>query len=117
MKGKIWLRELGTRGLGWSDAIHPPVKNWWQRWFLSLNRLKYLDFPRWVFPGESRISAIELYTFCDTSEEAYATLAYVRIIFRDSSVLVRHVKGGTKLNLPEDSFSTKIGAERCPSWS
>ena len=97
VKGKIRLRELGTKGLDWSDQVVGEDKRWWEQWFNTLGQLKHVEIPRCLFPDEDNIDRIELHTFCDSSEEAYAAVVYVRSVYKDDRVLIRHVKAATKL--------------------
>ena len=97
VKGRIRHRELGIRGLAWTDKVDDGERKWWQAWFAILRQLKYVEYPRCLFPNEDHIIRIELHTFCDASTEAFAAVVYVRSIYDDGQVVIRHVKGGTKL--------------------
>ena len=97
IKGRIRHRELGIRGLSWTDAVDDREKEWWQSWFIILRQLNYVEFPRCLFPNEDHITRIELHTFCDASTEAYAAVVYVRNIYDNGQIIIRHIKGGTKL--------------------
>ena len=98
VKGKIRLRELAVRGLRWNDPVPPDLKDWWLQWFAILGQLRYIEFPRCLFLDEGFIVRMELHTFCDASEEAYAAVVNIRNVYDDGRVLVRQVKGGTKLS-------------------
>ena len=56
-----------------------------------------IEVPRCLFPSAGEIVCLELHTFCDTSEEAYAAVTYSRAVYRDGAVVVRNVKVVTKL--------------------
>ena len=53
--------------------------------------------PRYLLPQGSDMQSLEIHTFGDDSEEAYAVVVYSRCVMRDGSVIVRHVKAATKL--------------------
>jgi hypothetical protein len=97
VKAKIKLRELGTRGLDWKDAVTEEDKEWWSKWFQALQELNNLATPRCLFPQEGNIDRSELHTFSDASEEAYASAVYLRHVYRDGTAVVRLVMAKTKL--------------------
>ena len=97
IKGRIRHRELGIRGFNWTDAVDDREKEWWQSWFTILRQLNYVEFPRCLFPNEDHIVKTELHTFCDASTEAFAAVVYIRNVYDDGEIVIRHVKGGTKL--------------------
>ncbi len=58
-----------------------------------------VKFPRCLFPREDNINMVEVHTFTDASEEAYAAVTCTRIVYRNESVLPQCVKPSTKLVL------------------
>lgn len=66
---------MGLKGLDWIDVITGDDETWWRRWFIY---------------GE-------LHVFCDASEEAYATVIYLRVHYSDGCVLIRQVRAANKL--------------------
>lgn len=64
----------------------------------------HIEFPRCLFPRENSVDHIEPHTFCDASIEAYAVVVYVRAVYKDGTIIVQHVKAGTKL-APRKAFS------------
>ncbi|XP_045028164.1 uncharacterized protein LOC123471199 [Daphnia magna] len=101
---KIKLRELGTKGLQWNDLVSSDDRDWWEEWFSVLQQLNDIDIPRCLFPDEENITRSELHAFGDASEEAYAAVIYIRNVYSDGRVLVRHVRASTKL-APKRSIS------------
>lgn len=97
MKGKARLRELGVKGFDWNTEVAGEERHWWQQWFSTLQQLQEIEFPRCIFPDEERVTRVELHTFCDASEEAYATVTYIRNVYEDGSIIVRQVKASNKL--------------------
>ena len=97
VKAKIRLRVLGLKGLGWADLIAGDDEVWWRNWFLSLEQLNTLKMPRCLFPDQVQISMVELHAFGDASEEAYAAVIYLRVVYSDGRILVRQVKAANKI--------------------
>ena len=97
VKAKIRLRELGVKGLKWDDAVTGEDRAWWEQYFAQLEQLREIQYPRCLFPEEENIVRTELHTFTDASEEACSASSYLRHVYRDGRVLVRHVKSVTKL--------------------
>jgi hypothetical protein len=97
VKAKIRLRELGQKGLKWTDVVEGEDRRWWDQWFETVLQLNDVKMPRCLFPDSANIVSSELHTFCDASEEAYAAVVYVRSVYGDGSVVVRQVKATNKL--------------------
>ena len=72
VKAKVKLRELGTRGLT-SDVLIPEEDRLgWQEWLGAINQLNKFQVPRCLLVNEDGITQMELHTFTDASEEAFA---------------------------------------------
>ena len=97
VKAKIRLRELGFRGLKWSDAVVNDEFEWWKSWVASLRQLADLEVPRCLFPKTSDLVSLHLHTFGDASGEAYAAVTYTRAEYANGEFIVRLVKAATKL--------------------
>ncbi|XP_045023412.1 uncharacterized protein LOC116935800 [Daphnia magna] len=97
LKAKVKLRELQIQGLQWTDEVTGEAEQWWKKWFETLKQLNDLEIPRCLFEREDFIVRTELHSFGDASEEAYAAVVYLRNVYVDGTVLVRHVRASTKL--------------------
>ena len=86
VKAKIRLRALGTRGLDWTTEIPAEDRAWWMDWFGVLQQLNNIEVPCCLIPNAGGIVCLELHTFCDASEEAYATVTYSRAVYRDGAI-------------------------------
>lgn len=71
-------------------------ESWRGNWFVTLLELNALEIPRCLFPEKSNITSIELHTFFDASEEAFAALVYVRTLYSDGNILIRQIKATIK---------------------
>lgn len=97
MKAKIRLRELGVKGLKWSDPATGEDLSWWTQWVASLEQLAKLEVLRCLFPDRPDLVNLQLLTFVDASEEAYAAVTYTRAEYTAGRVIVRLGKAATKL--------------------
>ncbi|XP_032784829.2 uncharacterized protein LOC116922564 [Daphnia magna] len=97
VKAKIRLRELGVRGLKWSDPVDEKDRAWWESWFGTMRELANVSIARWLFPEQSEITSSQLHVFGDASEEAYAAVVYLRHTYRSGRVQIRIVKASSKL--------------------
>ncbi|XP_045033912.1 uncharacterized protein LOC116935697 [Daphnia magna] len=97
LKAELKLRELQIQGLQWTDEVTGEAEHWWKKWFETLKQLNDLEIPRCLFEREDFIVRTELHSFRDASEEAYAAVVYLRNVYVDGTVLVRHVGASTKL--------------------
>lgn len=104
VKAKIRLMEVGRQYATWTEAIAKDDEQWWRGWFDTLTQLNYIEVPRCLFPNEDAIALIELHTFVEASEEAFSVVTYTRSVYKDGSILIRHVKAATKLS-PTKSLS------------
>ena len=76
IRAKIKLKLLNTRGTGWDEKIPSAEEEWWKKWFERVPFLSRLRIPRCLFKNEDDILDIELHTFGDASEEAFAAVVY-----------------------------------------
>ncbi|XP_057378039.1 uncharacterized protein LOC130700052 [Daphnia carinata] len=97
IKAKIKLREIGIKGLDWSDEVSEDEAAWWRSWFRLLSRLPEATFNRCLFPDETKITSSQLHIFCDASEEAYAAVVYIRNVWEDGRIRCSQIKACTKL--------------------
>ncbi|XP_057380651.2 uncharacterized protein LOC130703047 [Daphnia carinata] len=100
VKAKIRLRELGVKGLKWTDEVVGDDRKWWEQWFNALKLLGDVEIPRCLFPAVSTITSSEIHTFCDASEEAYAAVVYIRNSYDKNckqTIRIHQIKAANKL--------------------
>ncbi|XP_055614883.1 uncharacterized protein LOC129761194 [Toxorhynchites rutilus septentrionalis] len=80
--GKMLIQNIWRSKIGWDERIPDELVSQWERWLTLLQQLEQIQIPRSYFPGSSSeiYRSFELHIFVDASEEAFAAVAYFRII-------------------------------------
>ncbi|XP_055613814.1 uncharacterized protein LOC129760233 [Uranotaenia lowii] len=80
--GKIIIQDLWRVKTGWDEEIPPKVYSRFKLWATSLKDIEKVRVHRCYFPGYQVDSyqSLQLHIFVDASEEAYAAVAYFRIV-------------------------------------
>ncbi|XP_055633089.1 uncharacterized protein LOC129773502 [Toxorhynchites rutilus septentrionalis] len=80
--GKMLIQNIWRSKIGWDERIPDELVSQWERWLTLLQQLEQIQIPRSYFPGSSSeiYRSLELHIFVDASEEAFAAVAYFRII-------------------------------------
>lgn len=115
------IQDLWKEGRGWDDPIQPQsLADRWIAWEQELPHLIHLELPRsYTQPSTDTPTATrELHIFCDSSERAYSSVAYMRTVddqqkIHVAFVLARsHVAPKKQLSMPRLELSdTLTGAE------
>lgn len=92
---KIILQKLWMSKFDWDDPVDDPIQRQWINFATNLNSISDFDIPRCVIiPNHTRI---ELHSFSDASQTAYAGAVYLRSISHSGEVLVRLLCAKTKV--------------------
>ena len=70
LQGKILLRSTWEERLGWDEAIPVELREKWVRFFITLNEVNKLHYPR-VLKPENAVGRPTLIIFSDASDKAY----------------------------------------------
>lgn len=84
---KIILQRLWMTKLDWDDPIPSEIEAVWRKFLLSLQNLTTISIPRYVLIKEP--TSVELHSFCDASQDAYAVCVYLRSIDISGQVQVK----------------------------
>ncbi|KAL0153566.1 hypothetical protein M9458_051180 [Cirrhinus mrigala] len=80
-RAKVLVQDLWKNNLGWDDPItSDSLLTRWQDWQQELQNLNRIAIPRCYTPivGHVEILNRDLHIFCDASERAYGSVAYMR---------------------------------------
>ncbi|XP_058814579.1 uncharacterized protein LOC131678438 [Topomyia yanbarensis] len=80
--GKILVQDVWRTNTGWDEKIPHDLIHRWTEWLTMLQKLNTVMIPRCYFPGYNPASydSLELHIFVDASEQAFAAVAYFRIV-------------------------------------
>ncbi|XP_045535019.1 uncharacterized protein LOC123721194 [Papilio machaon] len=92
---KILLQKLWLTKLDWDDPVSHVVRKEWLAFVNNLNAVSKIEIPRCVIISEPEV--IELHSFSDASQTAYASAIYLRSIDGAGQVLVRLLCAKTKV--------------------
>ena len=96
--GKLILRKVTSECTDWDEPLTGDVQEEWETWLKSIQDLKCLSIPRRYFPSNVVKSALrDLYIFCDASEKAIATAAFLRATDDDGQQHASFVLGKSKV--------------------
>ncbi|KAK3092639.1 hypothetical protein FSP39_005230 [Pinctada imbricata] len=96
--GKILLRETTPSGIDWDEPLSQAHQDAWHQWQESLESLRELTVPRmYLDTSLSELKDIQLQIFCDASEKAIASAAYLSSGDMDADSHFAFVLGKGKL--------------------
>lgn len=88
-RAKVLVRHLWDKHSGWDDPLLPhELLQQWKAWEEELQILPQVTLPRPYLSKEVDISSLrrKVHIFCDLSEEAYGSVAYLRATDRYGGV-------------------------------
>lgn len=93
-RAKVLIQDLWKEDIGWDDPIRSQgLLDRWRNWEQELPHLVHLEFPRAYAPRhvEPSTAIRHLHIFCDASERAYGSVAYLRTVDDQQQVHVSFV--------------------------
>ncbi|XP_043862571.1 uncharacterized protein LOC122756549 [Drosophila santomea] len=76
---KMLLQKVWRAGIDWDEELPDALLTSWQQWKTVLLQATELEFPRFYSTLLPNADQIDLHTFVDASEYAYAAVTYLRI--------------------------------------
>ncbi|XP_075162836.1 uncharacterized protein LOC142235466 [Haematobia irritans] len=74
-------------GVEWDDSLPEEINEKWKKWLQNLDKVAQYAIPRYYFSIDPAVK-IELHMFCDASEDAMATVAYWRVLYKEKTDVV-----------------------------
>ncbi|XP_061128044.1 uncharacterized protein LOC133149871 isoform X1 [Syngnathus typhle] len=91
---KVLVQDMWKANIGWDDKIQPSeLLGKWLSWVQEIPTLQQLKLPRPYSPasGNTVNAARHIHIFCDASERAYGSVAYMQITDDRQQVFVSFV--------------------------
>lgn len=82
---KILLQDIWRSGIKWDDEINTELSVKWHLWLSNLPKISSITIPRCYSKLLKMTSEIQLHTFVDAGENAYAAVCYFRVKYNDDS--------------------------------
>ena len=77
---KVFLQRLFVENLEWDEALPDILLNQWNFLVSKMKKPGDISIPRYYFGDiDEKPTELELYGFCDSSEQAYAAAVYTKI--------------------------------------
>ena len=93
---KVLLQEIWRSGIDWDDCLLESQSPKWFEWVKTLEMIRKVEIPRCYTPGIDEPTEIQLHTFVDAGDLAYAAICYLRIKHK-TGVLVSMVAAKAKV--------------------
>ena len=77
--GRLLFQRATKLKVGWDEALPEGLTKEWTRWWLSLDDLEQITFPRCLLGELYDVTSCDVHHFCDASQIAWGSAAYVRI--------------------------------------
>lgn len=95
---KILLQRAKERKIEWDNAVPSDIQETWEQWRSDLDTLTNVHIPRIYYSKLTKAASIQIYSFSDASEDAYAGVVYLRSVDRSNNIHVFLVTSMTKVS-------------------
>ena len=97
IKLKILLQRVWEHKVDWDDTVPTEIIDDWLQWKSEASHLSEKQIDRCYYPVDFHAEKLELHGFCDASEQAYAAVAYLRMLDANGRIHVSLVAAKTKV--------------------
>ena len=98
LPAKKILQDLCRLKLGWDDEIPYEQGLHWQRWLADVSKLSEFTVDRCFEPANfGDISSSQLHHFSDTSETAFGSVLYLRLVDNNVKIHCSFLRGKSRL--------------------
>jgi len=78
IRAKILLQDVWRSSIGWDDELAGDSLVKWTEWISQLGEVETVTIPRCYSNNMKTSKSLQLHVFCDASEQAFASVAYLR---------------------------------------
>lgn len=80
-RAKVLIQALWRHEQQWDEPITGELLLVWQTWESELPHIQHISMPRCYLPANMSVypSSVDLHVFCDASEKAYGSVAYLHV--------------------------------------
>ncbi|XP_058449039.1 uncharacterized protein LOC131429000 [Malaya genurostris] len=103
-EAKLILREVCSQNAEWDDPVSEIIAKRWKIFREELPVLNELQIPRWILAED--VSIVELHGFCDSSNQAYGSCLYTRLVYANGSSTMRLICSKSRI-LPKAKAKIK----------
>ena len=97
IKLKVFFQELCIEKVPWDEPLSGDNLKRYDTLLSEANNIKGIKVPRsFVKPGE-RVKSVEIHAFSDASEQAYACVIYLRVLYESGEVEIHFVASKAKV--------------------
>ena len=93
IRSKIILQNLNRLKYEWDEELKEADVREWREWCKEAEELGKVKIPRALLSQVKVVRETTLHVFCDASQDAYGTCAYLRREFKDDTAECRLVAG------------------------
>ena len=95
---KVLIQMMWQRGLEWDETLPADLQLKWNDWKNELQSLSSVRIPRYIGSIHKQYAKpVELHTFGDASEEAYAAVSYLKSVDEDGEAYITLMYSKTKV--------------------
>ncbi|XP_058790931.1 uncharacterized protein LOC131664082 [Phymastichus coffea] len=97
LNAKLIIQDIWISSVNWDAKIREEEYKKWLTWLNNLKRMSECSIPRSFIPEGVEYKHVQLHVFCDASKEAFAAVAYLRIIGSDGKIHLALVIAKTRI--------------------
>ncbi|XP_062708163.1 uncharacterized protein LOC134288186 [Aedes albopictus] len=124
VQGKIILQAIWRSNIQWDQRVGAVLQTRWQKWIQILDDVKQLQVPRCYFEQATsqHYQHVQLHIFVDASEDAYAAVAYFRVVDLQGRARCSLVAAKTKvapikpISIPRLELQAAVLGVRLMKW-
>ncbi len=94
---KVLMQDLWKLKLFWDDPVPDHIASTWKNWHNKLSLLTFHPIPRYYYIKGKEIRKLQLHSFSDASNSAYAGVVYLHALYADTTVSTTLVLAKTKV--------------------